>query len=317
MLHFLDYFLGIAAIVGAVIMIILGIMWINFHRNKPKASKIRDWFFMILTLTVIVFAADMFIEHKINKNIEYHKLNAPVKIIPDSNIDVYDGNTFYTDKNGVAKMNFEVGKYNYLKVDDKYSKVSKKNNNQYIITTQLPSNIKKHEIIVFSFNKKHKEKDISVNLINEDKKQQAKQNIEDKEADKEFKEIQKEQKNKKNQNKQIQKQKTNKQADKQAKGEGEDALTRAEGYAETQNLSKQGIYDQLTSKYGEGFSPAAAQYAINRLKDVDWNENALSKAQDYKDTQHLSTNEIYSQLTSSYGEKFTPSEAQYAINHLH
>ncbi|KAK2577716.1 hypothetical protein KPH14_000256, partial [Odynerus spinipes] len=64
------------------------------------------------------------------------------------------------------------------------------------------------------------------------------------------------------------------------------------------------------------FSAQAAQYAMDHLKNVDWNQNALDKAQDYKDNEHLSKNEIYDQLTSSYGEKFTPSEAQYAVNNL-
>lgn len=52
------------------------------------------------------------------------------------------------------------------------------------------------------------------------------------------------------------------------------------------HMSKQGIYDQLTSDAGEKFPEDAAQYAI------------------------------YDQLTSSYGEKFTQEEAQYAIDHL-
>ena len=44
--------------------------------------------------------------------------------------------------------------------------------------------------------------------------------------------------------------------------------------------------------------------------------NALAKAKSYSDTMHMSKQAIYDQLTSEYGEKFTPEEAQYAIDNL-
>jgi hypothetical protein len=80
-------------------------------------------------------------------------------------------------------------------------------------------------------------------------------------------------------------------------------------------MSKQGIYDQLTSEYGEGFDKEAAQYAIDNI-ECDWNANALAKAKSYRDKMSMSKNRIYDQLTSQYGEKFTKEEAQYAIDHL-
>lgn len=45
-------------------------------------------------------------------------------------------------------------------------------------------------------------------------------------------------------------------------------------------------------------------------------KNALIKAQSYIDTMHMSEAGIYNQLTSEYGEQFTESEAQYAIDNL-
>ena len=81
------------------------------------------------------------------------------------------------------------------------------------------------------------------------------------------------------------------------------------------HMSKQGIYDQLTSEYGEGFDKEAAQYAIDNI-EWDWNANALATAKSYRDTMSMSKNRIYDQLTSQYGEKFTKEEAQYAIDHL-
>ena len=46
------------------------------------------------------------------------------------------------------------------------------------------------------------------------------------------------------------------------------------------HMSKAGIYDQLTSEYGEQFSAEAAQYAIDNVT-ADWNANALEKAKSY------------------------------------
>jgi hypothetical protein len=80
-------------------------------------------------------------------------------------------------------------------------------------------------------------------------------------------------------------------------------------------MSKQGIYDQLTSEYGEKFSKEAAQYAVDNI-DADWNYNALQKAKTYQDQMAMSPSAIHDQLTSSYGEKFTNEQADYAIEHL-
>lgn len=41
------------------------------------------------------------------------------------------------------------------------------------------------------------------------------------------------------------------------------ALIKGQGYADRMYMSKKAIYDQLTSDYGEKFSPEAATYAIN------------------------------------------------------
>ena len=93
------------------------------------------------------------------------------------------------------------------------------------------------------------------------------------------------------------------------------ALSKANTYANTMNMSKQGIYDQLTSDYGEKFTAPAAQYAIDNVK-ADWNANALAKAKTYQGTMNMSPASIHDQLTSAYGEKFTQAEADYAIQHL-
>lgn len=91
------------------------------------------------------------------------------------------------------------------------------------------------------------------------------------------------------------------------------ALRKATTYSDMMHMSKAGLYDQLTSEYGEKFSPEAAQYAIDNIA-ADWNANALAKANDYATTMHMSRAGVYDQLVSEYGEQFLPEEAQYAID---
>ena len=93
------------------------------------------------------------------------------------------------------------------------------------------------------------------------------------------------------------------------------ALRSAETYSDMMHMSKQGIYDQLTSEYGGQFTEEAAQYAIDNI-DADWNENALESAKSYRDTLNMSPDAIHDQLTSEYGGKFTEEQADYAIEHL-
>ena len=92
------------------------------------------------------------------------------------------------------------------------------------------------------------------------------------------------------------------------------ALRKAKSYSDTMNMSKAGLYDQLTSEYGEKFAVEAA-YVIDNV-EADWKGNALKKAKSYSDTMYMSKSWIYDQLISEYGERFTAEEAQYAIDNL-
>lgn len=93
------------------------------------------------------------------------------------------------------------------------------------------------------------------------------------------------------------------------------ALRKAQTYADMMHMSKAGIYDRLSSEYGEKFSPEAAQYAVDNLK-VDYNANALAKAKEYQKLMDMSPDAIREQLTSEFGEKFTQEEADYAVANL-
>ena len=98
--------------------------------------------------------------------------------------------------------------------------------------------------------------------------------------------------------------------------EYESALAKARSYAENMHMSKAAVRDQLVSEYGESFPKAAADYAMANLDGIDWNANALEKAKSYRDGMHMSNAAIRKQLVSEYGEKFTASEADYAMREL-
>lgn len=56
-------------------------------------------------------------------------------------------------------------------------------------------------------------------------------------------------------------------AEPEVPAEYKSALTKAEQYSDYMHMSKAGIYDQLTSEYGEKFTAAEADYAIAHLND--------------------------------------------------
>lgn len=97
--------------------------------------------------------------------------------------------------------------------------------------------------------------------------------------------------------------------------EFKNALKSAKTYSDMMHMSKQGIYDQLTSEYGDQFEADAAQYAVDNL-DADYNENALKSAEVYYKDMAMSKSAVYDQLISEYGDKFTEEEAQYAVDNL-
>lgn len=105
------------------------------------------------------------------------------------------------------------------------------------------------------------------------------------------------------------------QSDEPVSQEFLNALSKAEIYSSLMHMFKNGLYEQLTSEYGENFPPEAAQYAIDHLQ-VDYKENALLKAKDYYTQMGMSKEAIRDQLTSEYGEGFTQEEADYAIDNL-
>ena len=98
-----------------------------------------------------------------------------------------------------------------------------------------------------------------------------------------------------------------------------EAIRSAQSYLNYSSFSRQGLIDQLSSQYGEGFTVEQATYGVNFLEEngfVDWNEQAVLCAQSYLSLFNYSRQELINQLSSSYGEQFTVSQATYAADQV-
>ena len=95
----------------------------------------------------------------------------------------------------------------------------------------------------------------------------------------------------------------------------ENALESAQDYLSYSAFSRQGLIEQLSSKYGEGFTLGDATWAVGQL-DVDWKQQAVRSARDYLDYSSFSRHGLIDQLSSPYGESFTVEEAIYAVDKI-
>lgn len=97
------------------------------------------------------------------------------------------------------------------------------------------------------------------------------------------------------------------------------AIRSAESYLSFSGFSRAGLTQQLTSEYGEGYEAADAEIAIAYLEKtggVNWNDEAVESAESYLEMTGFSRQGLYDQLTSSYGEGFTPEQANYALDQV-
>ena len=91
----------------------------------------------------------------------------------------------------------------------------------------------------------------------------------------------------------------------------------AKSYLDFSGYSRAGLLEQLTSEYGEQFPPGDAKFAVARLEaegGVDWNAEAAESAQSYLDFSSYSRQGLIEQLTSEYGEQFTPEQAEFGVS---
>lgn len=96
-------------------------------------------------------------------------------------------------------------------------------------------------------------------------------------------------------------------------GPQKNAARSANSYLSMQGFSRNGLIEQLSSQYGDGYSVVDATAAVDSLT-VDWNEQAARSAQQYLSMMGFSCNGLIEQLSSSAGDKYTKSQAAYGAN---
>ncbi len=95
--------------------------------------------------------------------------------------------------------------------------------------------------------------------------------------------------------------------------EHRNALRAAKKYLDYSGFSQQGLYDQLTSEFGDNYPADAAQYAVDNI-GADWDAEAREAAEKYLEYSEFSREELVNQLSSEFGDKFTPEQAQAAVD---
>jgi hypothetical protein len=93
-------------------------------------------------------------------------------------------------------------------------------------------------------------------------------------------------------------------------GPQKNAVRSANSYLGFKGFSRNGLIDQLSSPYGDGYSVADATAAVDSL-NVDWNAQAVKSAEQYLEMMGFSCNGLIEQLSSDYGDKFTIDQARY------
>lgn len=88
------------------------------------------------------------------------------------------------------------------------------------------------------------------------------------------------------------------------------AVRSATQYLSLQGFSRDGLIQQLSSSYGDGYGVADATVAVDSM-NVDWNKEAVESAKQYLSMQGFSCNGLIQQLSSSYGDKYTVTQATY------
>lgn len=93
-------------------------------------------------------------------------------------------------------------------------------------------------------------------------------------------------------------------------GPQKNAVRAANNYLSMTGFSRDGLIEQLSSSYGEGYDRADATAAVDSLS-VDWNLQAKRSAEQYLVMMGFSCNGLIEQLSSDAGEKYTQSQATY------
>ena len=93
-------------------------------------------------------------------------------------------------------------------------------------------------------------------------------------------------------------------------GPQSNAVRTARSYLQMSGFSRDGLVEQLSSPYGDGYEVTDAEVAVDSL-DVNWNEQAARSAQQYLDMTGFSCNGLIEQLSSDAGDQYTAEQARY------
>lgn len=99
----------------------------------------------------------------------------------------------------------------------------------------------------------------------------------------------------------------------------QNAVKTALNYVDLMAFSKEGLIEQISSEYADGFPREDAEFAVSYLeknKLVDWNVEAAQCARNYLDIMSFSRDGLYQQMTSESGDKFTKEQAEYALSQV-
>jgi hypothetical protein len=77
-------------------------------------------------------------------------------------------------------------------------------------------------------------------------------------------------------------------------------------------FSRDGLIEQLSSSFGDGFSLADATYGVDATH-TDWNAQACLSAKGYLKIEPFSHAGLVEQLSSSFGDKYTLAQADYGV----
>ena len=93
-------------------------------------------------------------------------------------------------------------------------------------------------------------------------------------------------------------------------GPQKNAVRSAENYLSFTAFSRQGLIDQLSSSYGDGYEVADATAAVDSMS-INWNDQSVKSAKQYLEMTGFSCKGLTEQLSSDYGNQYTPDQASY------
>lgn len=93
-------------------------------------------------------------------------------------------------------------------------------------------------------------------------------------------------------------------------GPQKNAVRSAQQYLSISGFSRNGLIDQLSSPYGDGYDVADATAAVDSLS-INWNEQAVRSARQYLSLMGFSCRNLINQLSSDAGDKYTVNQATY------